>query len=167
MTFAEMRKPSPQNAEIFTVKVVFLFMFMKKITLGKSYTLYNSAPYTEVTQVSLLQQPPNTKLLRLQFQHTSLHYFPLVSSHMNVDSDNHVMTYCSNKHNWLVTIGQWGWSSIQQQLVQSGKPRQMSSSVHRSSSHVLRTGKRNLLFRIGIPRYVTYFHIIYPPCDFI
>ena len=163
-----MRKPSLQNAKIFTVKVIFPFMFMKKITLGKSYTLYNFAPYTEVTQVSLMEQQPNIKLLHLQFQLTSLHYFPLVSAEMNVDSDNHVMTFCSNKHNGLVTIGQWGWSSIQQQMVQSGKPRQMSSSsIHRSSSHVLRTGNRNLFFRLGISRYVTYFHIIYPSCDFI
>jgi len=57
-----MRKPSLQNAKIFTIKVVFLFMFMKKITLGKSYTLYNFAPYTEITQVSLMEQPPNIKL---------------------------------------------------------------------------------------------------------
>jgi hypothetical protein len=89
-------------------------MFKKKITLGKSYTLYNSAPYTEVTQVSLMEQPPNIKLLHLQFQNTFLHSFPLVSAHMNVGSDNHVMTLCSNKHNGLVTTGQWGWSSIQQ-----------------------------------------------------
>jgi len=136
--------------------------------LGKSYTLYNSAPYTEVIQVSLMEQPPNIKLIHLQFQHASLHYFPLVSAHMNVDSDNHVMTFCSNKHNGLVTTGQWGSSTIQQQLVQSGKPRQVSSSsVHRSSSHVLSTGNRNLFFRLRIPRYVTYFHMIYPPCDFI
>lgn len=147
-----MRKPRSQNAKIFTAKVVFLFIFMKKITLGKSYTMYNSAPYTEVTQVSLMEQSLNIKLLNLQFQHTSLHYFPLVSAHMNADSDKHVMTFCSNKHNGLVTTGQWGWSSIQQQPLQSGKPRQMSpSSDHMSSSHVLRTRKRNLLFRLGIP----------------
>jgi len=69
--------------------------------------MYNSAPYTEVTQVSLIE-PSNIKLLHLQFQYTSLHYFPLVSAHMNVDSDKHVMTFCSNKHNGLVTTGQWG-----------------------------------------------------------
>jgi len=115
-----MRKPSPRNAKIFTIKVIFLFMFMKKITLGKCYTLYNSAPYPEVTQVSLMEQPPNIKLLHSQFQHTSLNYFPLVSAPMNVDSDKRVMTFCSNKHNELVTTGQWGWSSIQQQPVQSG-----------------------------------------------
>lgn len=163
-----MRKSSPQNAKIFTVKAIFLFMFMKKITMGKSYTPYNSAPYTEVTQVSLMKQPPNIKLLHLQFQHSSLHYFPLVSAHMNVDSDNHVMTFCSNKHIGLVTIGQWGWNIIKQQPVQSEKPQQMSSSsIHRRSSHVLRTWNRNLLFRLSIPRYVTYCHMIYPPCDFI
>lgn len=141
-----MRKPSPQNAKIFTIKVVSLFMFMKKITLGKSYTLYNSVPYTEVTQVSLMEQPPNIKLLHLQFQHTSLHYFPLVSAHMTVDSDNHVMAFCSNKHNGLVTICQWGWSSIQQP-VQSGKPQQISSSIHGSSLHVPRTCFSDLVFQ--------------------
>jgi hypothetical protein len=73
---------------------------MKKITLGKSYTVYNSAPHTEVTQVPCMEQPPNNKLrvLHLHLQHTSLHYIPLVSAHMNADSDNHVMTFFSNKH---------------------------------------------------------------------
>lgn len=115
-----MRKPGPQNAKIFTIKVVTLFVLMKKITLGKSYALYNSAPCTEVTQVPCKEQPPN-KLLHLHLQHTSLHYITLVSAHMNVDSDNHVMIF-SYKHNGLVTICQGGCSSIQQQPVQSGKP---------------------------------------------
>jgi hypothetical protein len=73
-------------------------MFMKKIAWGKSYTLYNYAPYTEVKEASLMEQPPNIKLLHFHLQHTSLHYFPLVFAHMNVNSDTHVMTFFGNKH---------------------------------------------------------------------
>ena len=142
-------------------------MFMKKITLGKSYGMYNSAPNNEVIQVALMEQPPNIKLLHLHLQHSSLHYFPLFSAHLNVGSDNHMMTFFSSKRNGLVTISQRGLSSIQQQQVQSGKPRQMSFPPVHSSSHSPRTGNRILLLRLGIPKYVTYFHMIFLSCDFI
>ena len=127
-------------------------MFMKKITLGKSYGMYNSAPNNEVIQVALMEQPPNIKLLHLHLQHSSLHYFPLFSAHLNAGSDNHMMTFFSSKRNGLVTISQRGLSSKQQQQVQSGKPRQMSFPPVHSSSHSPRTGNRILLLRLGIPK---------------